>query len=93
MICQAKRPRAGTVGSDPNFWPGIPREYGWGRLQAKQVLIPDVVLGVKNEAPSVFFVNSPPPDTLPGIDGVVGLTALRARRVYFDLVGKTVSWE
>src|SRR5262249_43515313 len=46
------------------------------RLPAKQVLIPDIVLGSENEALSVLLVNSPPPDALPGIDGIVGVAAL-----------------
>jgi hypothetical protein len=30
---------------------------------------------------------------LAGIDGVVGIAALQARRVHFDFSGKTLSWE
>jgi predicted aspartyl protease len=63
-----------------------------GRLQvqAKQVLIPDVVFGAKNGEVSVLLVKAPPADELPGIDGVVGLTPLKARRIQFDFVG---NWE
>lgn len=63
------------------------------RLKATRVLIPDVVLGSKNEELSVLLVDAPPEYTLPGIDGIVGLTALRARRIHFNFVERTLSWE
>jgi predicted aspartyl protease len=64
-----------------------------GRLQAKQAVLPDVVFGARNGEVSVLLVKAPPPDTLPGIDGIVGLAPLKARRVHFDFVGKRLSWE
>jgi len=64
-----------------------------GRLQAKQAVLPDVVLGTRNGEVSVLLVKAPPPDTLPGIDGLVGLAPLKARRVHFDFVEKRLSWE
>jgi len=64
-----------------------------GRLQAKQAVLPDVVFGVRNREVSVLLMKAPPPDILPGIDGVVGLAPLKARRVHFDFVGKRLSWE
>ena len=64
-----------------------------GRLQAKQVVIPDVVFGAKNGEASALLVKAPHADRLPGIDGVVGLTRLKARRIHFDFVGKRLSWE
>jgi predicted aspartyl protease len=62
-------------------------------LQAKQMVLPDVVLGARKGEVSVLLVKAPPPDRLPGIDGVVGLTPLKAHRVQFDFVGKRLSWE
>jgi hypothetical protein len=35
----------------------------------------------------------PAADTLPEIDGIVGISALQARRVHFDFSGKTLFWE
>lgn len=64
-----------------------------GRFQAKQVLLPDVVLGAKNVELLALLVNSRAPDAFPGSDGVLGLSVLNARRVHFDLEKKTVSWE
>jgi predicted aspartyl protease len=64
-----------------------------GRLPAKQVVLPDVVFGARNGEVSVLLIKTPSPDTLPGIDGIVGLAPLKARRVYFNFVAKRLSWE
>jgi len=64
-----------------------------GRLRAKQAVLPDVVIGARNGEVSVLLVDGPPPETLRGIDGIMGLAVLKARRVHFDFVEKRVSWE
>jgi predicted aspartyl protease len=64
-----------------------------GRLQAKHAVLPDVVFGARNEEVSVLLVKAPPPDAISGIDGIVGLAPLKARRINFDFVGKTLTWE
>jgi predicted aspartyl protease len=64
-----------------------------GRVHAKQATLPDVLFGKTNRDVSVLLVPSPSPDILPGIDGIMGIAALKARRVHFDFVGKTLSWE
>jgi len=64
-----------------------------GRMQVKQATLPDVVFGKRNREVPVLFLPSPAADTLPGIDGIVGIAALQARRVHFDFSGKTLSWE
>ncbi len=64
-----------------------------GRVQAKQATLPDVVFGNKNREVPVLFLPSPAADTLPGIDGIVGIAALQARRVHLDFSAKTLSWE
>jgi predicted aspartyl protease len=63
------------------------------RMQVKQATLPDVVFGKRNREVPVLFLPSPAADTLPGIDGIVGIAALQARRVHFDFYGKTLSWE
>jgi hypothetical protein len=35
----------------------------------------------------------PSQDMLPGIDGIIGIVPLKARRVNFDFAGKIMSWE
>jgi predicted aspartyl protease len=62
-------------------------------LQAKQVVLPDVVVGARNGEVSGFLVKAPPPDTIPEIDGILGLATLKARRVDFDFVAKRLTWE
>lgn len=64
-----------------------------GRMQVKQATLPDVVFGTRNREVRVLFLPSPAADTLPGIDGIVGISALQARRVHFDFSKKTLSWE
>ncbi len=64
-----------------------------GRVQAKQATLPDVLFGKTNRDVSVLFVPAPAANILPGIDGIVGVAALKARRVHFDFAGKTLSWE
>lgn len=64
-----------------------------GRVQVKQAILPDVVLGNRNRELPVIFLPSPAADMLPGIDGIVGISTLQARRVHFDFSNKTLSWE
>jgi predicted aspartyl protease len=64
-----------------------------GRLQAKQATLPDVLFGRTNRDVSVLLVPSPSPEMLPGIDGIVGIAPLKARRVNFDFLGKTITLE
>jgi predicted aspartyl protease len=64
-----------------------------GRLQARQAILPDVILGARNRDVPAFLVTAPSSDIRPEIDGVIGLTFLKARRVNFDSVRNTLSWE
>jgi predicted aspartyl protease len=64
-----------------------------GRLAVKQATLPDVVFGTRNRQVPVLLMPSPGADMLPGIDGIVGIAALQARRVHFDFSSKTLSWE
>ncbi len=62
-------------------------------LDAIQVELPDVGFGTRTDAVTALLVKAPPPDTLPGVVGVVGLTPLKARRVFFDFGKKKLTWE
>jgi predicted aspartyl protease len=64
-----------------------------GRMQAKQATIPDVLLGKANRDVSALLVSSPAPEILPGIDGIIGIAALKAHRINFDFAGRRLSWE
>jgi len=64
-----------------------------GRVQVKQATIPDVVFGETNRDVAVLLVPSPAPDKLPGIDGIVGIAALKAHRINFDFSARTLHWE
>ncbi len=64
-----------------------------GRLHAKQVTLHGVAIGPTDKDVSVLLMNSPPPDMLPGIVGIIGIAALNAPRVNFDFARGTLSWE
>jgi predicted aspartyl protease len=64
-----------------------------GRTHVKQGTLPDVVFGHRTREVPVLLLPSPAADTLPGIDGIVGISALQAHRVHFDFSSKTLSWE
>jgi predicted aspartyl protease len=64
-----------------------------GRVPVKQATLPDVVFGHRTRDVPVLLLPSPAADMLPGIDGIVGISALQAHRVHFDFSNKTLSWE
>jgi len=63
------------------------------RLHAKATDLRGVAIGPINRDVSVLLSQAPPPEILPGIDGVVGISALKARRVHFNFTERTLSWE
>jgi predicted aspartyl protease len=63
------------------------------RLHAKATNLRGVAIGPINRDVSVLLAQAPPPEILPGIDGVVGISALKARRVHFNFTERTLSWE
>ncbi len=81
-----KVPELRTAGSLKNASMG-------GRVRVKQTILPDVVLGKRNHDVPVVFLPVPREDALPGIDGIVGVATLQARRVHFDFSQKSVTWE
>jgi len=62
-------------------------------LQGQQGVLPDVLLGAHTDQITVFIIHDRAPGQLSGIDGVVGLPPLKARRVHFDFLQKRLSWE
>jgi predicted aspartyl protease len=79
-------PELRTAGSIKNATMG-------GRVQVKQATLPGVVVGNRNREVPVVFLPSPAAGTLPGIDGIVGISALQAHRVHFDFSRRTLTWE
>jgi predicted aspartyl protease len=63
------------------------------RIQAKQATLPDVLFGKTNRDVAVLLVPSPSPEMLPGIDGIIGITALQAHRINFDFSVRTLDWQ
>jgi predicted aspartyl protease len=64
-----------------------------GRLHAKQTTLHGVVIGPTRRDVSVLLMKAPSTDMLPGIVGVVGITALNARRVNFNFPERSLTWE
>jgi hypothetical protein len=83
---QQSVPGLRTAGSIKNATMG-------GRMRVKQAMLPDIVFGKRSREVLVLLLPSPAADTLPGIDGIVGISALQARRVHISFSGKTLSWE
>jgi predicted aspartyl protease len=64
-----------------------------GRVQAKQATIPDVLVGKTNRDVTALLVASPASEMLPGIDGIIGIGALKAHHINFDFSARTVRWD
>ena len=79
-------PELRTAGSIRNATMG-------GRVQVKQATLPGVIVGNRNREVPVVFLPSPAAGTLPGIDGIVGISALQAHRVHCDFSRRTLTWE
>jgi predicted aspartyl protease len=63
------------------------------RLRARKTSLHGVAIGPTSRDLSVLLTKGPPPEILPGIDGVAGVTALKARRIHFNFMERTLSWE
>jgi hypothetical protein len=64
-----------------------------GRVQAKRTTIPDVRLGKMNREISVLLVASPAPQMLPGVEGMIGISSLKAHHINFDFGARTLRWD
>ena len=64
-----------------------------GRLQTTKVKLRGVRLYGPEKIATVFLTNGPEPGDLPGIDGYLGLDALKAKRVEFDFAARILRWQ
>jgi predicted aspartyl protease len=64
-----------------------------GRLRAKRATLPGTHLGAKDTDVSVLLAEAPPDNVLPGIDGLLGVASLKARRVDFNYATNSLVWE
>ena len=72
---------------------GKPIEVNFGRLQTTQVKLPGVRLVGPETVATVFLTNGPDPGGLPGVDGYLGITSLKAKRVEFDFAARVLRWQ
>jgi len=63
------------------------------RLQAKRVKLPGIVIGDIRKDVTVLLTKAPDPEVLPGIDGVIGIAALKARQVHLDFKNRKLTWQ
>jgi predicted aspartyl protease len=68
------------------FHPGDP-------ARAKKAILPGVQLGAAKKDLEVLLGEAPPDQVLAGIDGLLGIAALKARRIHLDYAANQVSWE
>jgi hypothetical protein len=63
-----------------------------GVLRLTRARVRRLQLGGSDIGHTVFLTHSPAKGELDGVDGFLGLTALKARRVNFDFETNTLSW-
>jgi hypothetical protein len=63
-----------------------------GILRLRRARVRRLQLGGRDIEQTVFLTHSPAKGTLDGIDGFLGLTALKARRINFDFETNRLSW-
>jgi len=64
-----------------------------GRLRATQVRLPGVQIVGAQVATTVFLIDGPDEDALPGVDGYLGPAALQAKRIEFDFDAGVLRWQ
>jgi predicted aspartyl protease len=63
-----------------------------GLLRLTRARVRRLQLGGRDIEHTVFLTHSPAKGIMDGIDGLLGLTALKARRINFDFKTNTLSW-
>lgn len=63
-----------------------------GRVASKMAFLPATELGTAEIERTAFLVNGPDKNTLPGVDGYLGIAALKARRITFDFSAGRLTW-
>jgi hypothetical protein len=64
---------------------------GW--LLTRRATLPRVQLRMTNASVQVLLAHGPPDRVLPGVDGLLGTAALKARRVHINFSTETLDWE
>lgn len=64
-----------------------------GAIRVREATAPPLRLGGTDLDRTVLLMNGPAPTTLPQIDGFLGISKLRARRIVFDFVNNTLGWD
>jgi hypothetical protein len=72
---------------------GKPSTVLMGRLRTTQVRLPGLQIVGEQVATTVFLIDGPDEDSLPGVDGYLGPMALHAKRIEFDFDARVLRWQ
>lgn len=64
-----------------------------GLVHSKKAVLPRVRLGTTDLSGTVFLVKAPSGNVLSGIDGYLGIAALKAHRIDFNFETNTLTWK
>jgi predicted aspartyl protease len=64
-----------------------------GRLQGKTARLDGFRVGGHESNVEVFLMSGPRVDQLPGIDGYLGISPLKAKRIELDFEGRAIRWQ
>jgi predicted aspartyl protease len=72
---------------------GEKTRVGFGHLQTTQVKLPGVRIAGPETVATVFMMDGPGGEALPGVDGYLGVASLHAKRVEFDFEAMKIRWQ
>jgi len=72
---------------------GEQTKVGFGHLRTTQVKLPGVRIAGPETVATVFMMDGPGGQTLPGVDGYLGVASLHAKRVEFDFEAMKIRWQ
>jgi predicted aspartyl protease len=72
---------------------GESTKVAMGRIRATQIKLPGVRIVGPEVVTTVFLIDGPGDDTLPGVDGYLGPASLQAKRIEFDFDARVLRWQ
>ena len=72
---------------------GEQTKVGFGHLQTTQVRLPGVRIAGPETVATVFMMDGPGGQTLPGVDGYLGVASVHAKRVELDFEAMKIRWQ
>jgi predicted aspartyl protease len=72
---------------------GEPRTIMIGRVKGTQIALPKVRITGPEKIITVVLIRGPEENTMPGVDGYLGIASLHPNRIEFDFTKRVVWWE